>query len=207
MRKASIIQNHRDFETNLDALDRIAAKIVGRQIGADLAERDVLAVGLVLSLAGYWEEVVDEDFVDALNRDTTIYAKRVGIELPKNLSRDICFGLLVGDGYMDFRDTGDIVGKAKKVLAPANNPFDHLTKTVRKSIDQFYILRNYLAHRSQRAYRVYCSMLEKDFQYVRVSRPGVFLRAKGDFLGKPRLQFFLHRFREASQAIRQNAAF
>lgn len=207
MRKASIEQNHKDFEKNLDVLDKVAAQIVAHQMEADVAESDVLAEGLVLILAGYWEEVVDEDFVDALNRDTTAYAERVRIELPKNLSRDICFGFLVGDGYLDFRDTGDIVGKARKVLVPANNPFDHLTKTVRKSIDQFYILRNYLAHRSQQSYRAYRGLLEKDFKYKRVVRPGVFLRAEGDSLRKPRLEFFLQRFREASQAIRQNAAF
>ena len=103
--------------------------------------------------------------------------------------------------------TGDITGKAKKVLVPANNPFDHLTPAIRKSIDQFYTLRNYLAHRSQRASRAYRGMLEKDFQYRRVVRPGVFLRAEGDSSGKPRLEFFLHRFREASEAIRQDAAF
>ncbi len=207
MRKASIQQNHQDFEKKLDVLDKVAAQIVTRQMGTDLSESDVLADGLALTLAGYWEEVVDEDFVDALNRDTTAYAAHVGIELPKNLSRDICFGLLVGDGYLDFRDTGEIVGRAKKLLVPANNPFDHLTKTVRKSIDQFYFLRNFLAHRSQRAYRAYHAMLETDFRYKRVVRPGVFLRAEGNSLGKSRLQFFLHRFRKASEAIRQNAAF
>ena len=207
MRKASIVQNHRDFEKKLDVLDKIAAKIVKRQMGADSAESDALAEGLVLTVAGYWEEVVDEDFVDALNRDTSAYAQRIGIELPKNLSRDVCFGLLVGDGYLDFRNTGDIVGRSKKVLLPEYNPFVHLTKTVQKSIDQFYILRNYLAHRSKRAHRTYRGMLEADFGYVRVVRPGVFLRTAGDSLRKPRLEFFLHRFRDASQAIRHNAAF
>lgn len=207
MRKASIKQNHRDFEENLDVLDKVAAQIVTRQIGADLTESNVLAEGLALTLAGYWEEVLDEDFVDALNRDTSAYAERVGIELPKNLTRNICFGLLVGDGYLDFRSTGDIVGRSKKVLVPANNPFDHLTRTVRTSIDHFYILRNYLAHRSQRAYRAYRAMLETDFEYKLVVQPGVFLRVKGNSLGKSRLEFFLYRFREASKAIRQNAAF
>lgn len=205
MRKASIKQNHEDFEDKLDILDRIAAQIVRRQIGADLDESDVLAEGVVLSVAGYWEEVLDEDFVDALNRDTSAYAKHVEIELPKNLSRDICFGLLIGDGYLDLRDTGAIVSRAKKVLV--DNPFAHLTNTVRKSIDQFYVLRNYVAHRSQRAYRRYRGMLEKDFHYKRVVRPGVFLRAEGDSLGNPRLEFFLHRFREASETIRKNVAF
>lgn len=205
MRKASIKQNHKDFEQKLDVLDRVAAQIVRRQIGADLEESDVLAEGMVLSLAGYWEEVLDDDFVDGLNRDTSAYAEHVGIELPRNLSRDICFGLLIGDGYLDFRDTGAIVGRAKKVLV--DNPFIHLTKTVRKNIEHFYVLRNYVAHRSQRAYRGYRGMLETDFGYQRVVRPGVFLRAEGDSLGKPRLEFFLHRFREASKIIRNNAAF
>ena len=207
MRKASIVQNHTDFEKNLDVLDKVVAQIVARQIGVDLAESNVLAEGLVLTLAGYWEEVVDEDFVDALNRDTSAYAEHIRIELPKNLSRDVCFGLLVGDRYLDFRNTGEIVGRAKKILVPANNPFEPLSTTVRNSIDQFYILRNYLAHRSQRAKRAYRGMLETKFGYQRVVQPGAFLRAKGDSLGKPRLEFFLHRFREASVAIRQNAAF
>ncbi len=191
MRKASIKQNHEAFEARLMVLDSVASQILQRKIGNKLPESDALAEGIVLVLAGVWEEVVDDDFVDALNRDTTAYAKHVGIDLPKNLSRDVCFGLLVGDGYLDFRDTGDIIGKARKVLVPANNPFTYLTKTVRKSIDQFYILRNYLSHRSKRAYHSYRALLEDEFGYDRVVRPGVFLRARGDSLGKPRLEFFL----------------
>src|SRR5438105_2855093 len=109
MRKASIKQNHKDFEEKLDGFDNVAAQI---SHGAS----DIFAEGLVLVVAGYWEAVLDEDFVDALNRDTTAYAKRVGIELPKNLSRDICFGLLIGDRYLDFRDTAEIIGRARKVL-------------------------------------------------------------------------------------------
>ena len=207
MRKASIKQNHEDFEKKLDVLDRVAGQILVRQSGSSVEEADALAEGIALVLAGYWEEVVDEDFVDGLNRDTTAYAGQVGIELPRNLSRDICFGLLVGDGYLDFKNTGQLVGRAKKVIVVANNPFTHLTKTVRKSIDQFYVLRNHLSHRSNRSSRAYRRMLEDDFGYRKVSRPGVFLRARGDSLGKPRLEFFLHRFREASEAIRMNAAF
>ncbi len=207
MRKASIRKNHEVFEQSLTVIDQLAAQVVDGQIGTAVDQRDVLAEGIVLVVAGHWEAVVDDDFVDALNRDTTAYARNAGLELPKNLSRDICFGLLVGDRYLDFRNTGEIVGRAKRILVTANNPFDHLTSTVRKSIDQFYILRNYVAHRSERAYRAYRSLLQNDYHYERIVRPGVFLRGEGDSLGMPRVRLFLQRFREASVAIRQNAAF
>lgn len=207
MRKASIKQNHEDFESSLDVIEKAALHVLARPGQLGIEESGALLNGLALALAGRWEEVVDEDFVDALNRDTSQYAEYLDLDLPKNLSRDMCFGLLVGDGYLDFRNTGQIVGRAKRVLVAANNPFVSMTKTVRRSIDQFYVLRNYLAHRSARARRAYDAMLKADFDYKYFSKPGTFLRAKGNSLGKPRILFFIHRFREASQAIRAKAPF
>lgn len=208
MRKASIRHNHEQFESNLQALESIVDRLSAKSVGLNAAERDILLEAFALQLASCWEELVVEDFVDALNRDTTQYAKHVGITLPKDLSRDICFGLLVGDRYLDFRSIGDLIGHSKELLVAMYNPFIHIPARLRQRIDDFSILRNYLAHRSRRAERSYSKMIrDKRYNYTYIVRPGSFLRGIHENTGRRRFLFFLDGFRDASVAVRGNAHF
>lgn len=207
MRKASIRANHVRFEARLDSVQGVVERIFHPNSGLDAAERDLCLEGLALLLASYWEELIDDDFVDALNRDTRQYAAHVGVTLPKNLSRDICFRLLVGSGYLDFRSVEELQRQARNLLVQANNPFRHIRPLFRQVINDFLRLRNYLAHRSQKAYRAYSQMLSDRYQYQRSISPGQFLRVQLAQPRQRRYSYFVDVFRQTSEAMRRAAPF
>ena len=66
----------------------------------------------------------------------------------KRLTKVVCRGLISGLGYFDFKDTGDLKGKAKRVLVEKHNPFAQIPSDEGKKIDEFCVIRNYLAHYS-----------------------------------------------------------
>ena len=206
MRKASIRLNHVQFETKVENLWRFAKRLL-RHNGLKTAEQGLCLEGFTLLLASYWEELVNDDFVDALNRDTQQYATEVGLSLPRNLPRDVCFGLLVGHGYLDFRSVNDILQKSRKLIVEVNNPFLHIPMASRKPIDNFFKLRNYLAHRSKKASKAYARMLAQEYQYTRTVSPENFLRARYGAQGIRRFFYFLDVFYETSIEMWENAPF
>ena len=198
MRKASIRLNHVEFETKVEHLRSLAKTSLHPNIELRASEQRLCLEGFTLLLASYWEELINNDFVDALNRDTSNYASQVELVLPKNLPRDICFGLLVGHGYLNFRSVGDLLGKSRQLIVPANNPFRQISAPRRKSIDCFINVRNYLAHRSKKAHREYARVLTREYSYTRVVSPGQFLRAQHGQERLPRLFHFLDIFTRTS---------
>lgn len=189
-------------------LESLTLRVLRRDTGLTAQEKGHSLEGFALLLASYWEELVNDDFVDALNRDTSQYGETVGISLPRNLPRDVCFGLLVGyGGYLDFKNVGDLIQRAKGLLVLANNPFRYIPQPSRRTIDDFFTLRNYLAHRSHKSYRSYSRMMRVRYDYERVPNPRVFLHAVGGNAGECRFLYFLRLFRHVSETVRARAAF
>ena len=95
-----------------------------------------------------WEVLVENLFVECLSWDTSKYAAHKGIRLAQRQTKGVCRGLISGLGYFDFKDTGDLKGKAKRVLVLKYNPFKMIPSDEAKKIDEFCVIRNYLAHYS-----------------------------------------------------------
>ena len=112
------------------------------------SEKKQIHEAFVLKIYVAQEVLVENLFVECLSRDPSKYAEYKGIRLAKRLTKDVCRSLVSGLGYFDFKDTGDLKGKAKKVLAPRYNPFKMIPSDEGKKIDEFCVIRNYLAHYS-----------------------------------------------------------
>lgn len=113
------------------------------------SEKKQIHEAFVLKIYVAWEVLVENLFVECLSRDPSKYAEYKGIRLAKRLTKDVCRSLVSGLGYFDFKDTGDLKGKAKKVLAPRYNPFKVIPSDEGNKIDEFCVIRNYLAHYSE----------------------------------------------------------
>lgn len=131
-------------------------------------EKRQIHEAFVLKIYVAWEVLVENIFVDCLSRDPSKYAEQKGLVLPQKLTKSICRGLISGLGYFDFKDTGDLKGKAKKVLVPKYNPFKMIPSDEGKKIDEFCAIRNYLAHYSdssrQSLARMYKNMYRLSFR-------------------------------------------
>ncbi len=138
-------------------------------------EKKQIHEAFVLKICATWEILTENVFIECLLRDTSKYRERTGIVLPrKKLTKDICKGLVSGLSYFGFRDVPDLKGKAKKFLAERYNPFKKIPNDVSKKIDEFYLMRNYIAHRSDAAKQSLKRMYKQTYK-MRFRFPGNFL--------------------------------
>jgi hypothetical protein len=133
-----------------------------------LSEKKHIHEAFVLKIYVAWEVLVEKLLVECLSRDPSKYAEYKAIKLPKRLTKDVCRGLISGLGYFDFKDTGDLKGKAKRILVTRLDPFAKIPSDIAKRIDEFYAIRNYLAHYSesskQSLMRIYKNKYNLPFQ-------------------------------------------
>lgn len=135
------------------------------------SEKKQIHEAFVLKIYVAWEVLVENLLVECLSSDPSKYADYKAIKLPKRLTKDICRGLISGLGYFDFRDTGDLKGKANNILVLKFNPFDSILPD--SAIDEFYVIRNYLAHYSDSSKQSLIRMYKK--------RYNLSFREPGDF--------------------------
>jgi len=127
------------------------------------SEKKRIHEAFVLNIYVTWELLAESVLIDCLSRDSSQYARHKDITLPKTPSRTLCRGLISGVGYFDFRDTGELKGIAKKILVPKFNPFSTIPADAGKKINEFCLIRNYLAHRSEDSKRALRGMYEKRY--------------------------------------------
>ena len=145
------------------------------------SEKKLIHEAFVLKICATWEILAENVFVECLSRNTSTYAAFKGITLPRNLTKNTCKGLISGLRYFDFRDMSDLKGKAKRFLADQCNPFKKVPCDVTEKINEFYLIRNYIAHRSDTAKQSLKRMYKEKYK-KRFRRPGDFLFDTVDFI-------------------------
>ena len=138
------------------------------------SEKKQIHEAFVLKIYVAWEVLVEDLFIECLSRDPSKYAEHKGIRLAKKLTKDVCRGLISGLGYFDFKDTGDLKGKAKRVLNTKYNPFANIPTDAGKKIDEFCVIRNYLAHYSDSSKQSLMRMYRNKYN-LKFREPGDFL--------------------------------
>ena len=178
MRKADLLANHVPYDDAVSRYRAFIAKIIDAQRVIKTArEKRDLAESVLLRLCAHWERFVDEHLVDCVNCDPSRLSQYLGVTIPKHPTRDLCEGLIFAGGYKDFKDTGALVGYAKKILPEESNPFLALSRTHRKRIDEVYAIRNYLSHYSKRSRRALHDVYKSEYDMKRFIEPGQFLLA------------------------------
>lgn len=110
----------------------------------------------------------------------------------KNL-RATTFPSILGVTYIDFKNVSNLKQIAKRTLVPQFNPFKEIPTSIGRKIDEFFVLRNYLAHYSEAAKR----SLERVYNRydLRVFEElGVFLLAEGKERKLPRMEVYIINF-------------
>ncbi len=123
-----------------------------------------------------WEHFSHDVVTLALAQDTTALARTTGLSIPRKVTSDVAEALLTSRGYLEFKDTGKLIGDSKKWLA--KNPFLTFAKADRDSIDDLKAIRNYIAHRSRHSRDAYHSLLKRG-QVVGRPTPGDYLNTGG----------------------------
>lgn len=124
-----------------------------------------------------WEWFIERHFIHLLTRDTSKLSEHLTINLPKQMSFDEGLAILNGTGYFNFKNCSDIKGLAKKLLSLANNSFLSITKEATKNIDDLYIIRNYIAHKSNKSKKALSSFYNQE-NIIEFIEPGEYLVKK-----------------------------
>jgi len=126
-----------------------------------------------------WEWYVEKMIYECLKIDTSQLSQQLELDLPKTISNDECIAYLNGLGYFDLKNVSNLKSIGKKILTEKNNPFQNISSESRNHIDDFYSLRNYVAHKSNKSKRTlvktYSKYNQNDFIEV-----GDFLLLKSD---------------------------
>ena len=158
----------------IEAKEVVMSPVAKKEVPSRIlvSEKREIHEAFVLKIYVAWEVLGEDVFVECLYRDSSRYAQERTVVLPRRLSRNVCRCLISGLGYFDFRDTGDLKGQARSILVDWHNPFEKVLPNTK--IDEFYKIRNYVAHRSYRSRQFLLRMYK--------GRYGLGFREPGEFL-------------------------
>jgi hypothetical protein len=108
-----------------------------------------------------WEWYVEKMLCECLVNDTSQLSKHLALDLPKSISKDEGIAYLNGLGYFDLKGASDLKSLAKKILIDVNNPFRNISNESRNRIDDFYTIRNYAAHKSNKSKKSVINVYKK----------------------------------------------
>jgi hypothetical protein len=98
-----------------------------------------------------WEWFVERLITYLLAKDTSKLAEYLAYTLPKTITFEEASAILNGTKYFDFKNCSDVRVIGKRILTEQNNPFQVIEKGVVKNIDSLYIIRNFIAHKSNKS--------------------------------------------------------
>jgi len=202
MKKSSFVITFKEFVDYMlwddYLLDRIEhARMVVKAIEV---KRDIFDA-FVFHICANWEILVETLLIDCLNWDTSRFKEFTGIEIPKNVTREICTAIVLGRGYFDFRSTDNLRQIANEMLVPQFNPFKEIPKSNGDKVDEFFKIRNYLAHYSDAARRSLKKVYRDNYGLKTFRAPGEFLLAKDRKTGLSRMTGYIKNFEDTARIM------
>ena len=179
MKKSSLRNTIDGFYKEMYVYGPLIAKMLSRGFGitGNAAEQLKIVEAIAVQMLTAWEVFVENLLIDCLNRDASQYARHRNLDLGKNLPRNVCEALLTGVGYLDIRSVGNLKGIAQRTIVDKYNPFKEIDAHDASRIDEFYKIRNYLAHRSRSSRNVLKNLYAANYGLQNFVEPGRFLMA------------------------------
>jgi hypothetical protein len=202
MRKSSFERSLINFHLNMNWDMALLIKIEGaKKVVKSIQQKRSIFEAFVLRICAYWENLVENLSIDCLNKDTSRYTEYTGFRLPTHIPRETCKAILLGIGYTDFKNVGYLKQTSKKILVDHCNPFIQIPSSNARRIDEFFIMRNYLAHYSPAAKRRLWNMYQNVYKMNKFVEPGVFLLAKDKKESLPRMGVYINNFKFTANAM------
>lgn len=141
-------------ERFVDLAERLEEYYVAVSEGTDLLPQEVTwaCEAAIIKLNAYFEHLMLNALVGAINNDTTTLTNSTGVPFPKHLTDEVCEYIVTSGRYFDFRGRDGLI-KVLKTYVPGNH---YLVKTVSKpkyrdTLDKLIALRTSPPTRAARA--------------------------------------------------------
>jgi hypothetical protein len=164
-----------DFLDQIDWYADLLVKVCGPLSDREKAE---LYESFVLKICVTWEVFAEDLLAACLRIDASHYSEYMGTRLPKRLSREMCTILISGYRYLDFRSISELQSISKNILVDEHNPFPRIPKSDSAAINEFFQIRNYVAHKSRVAERSLSRIYQTVYNIRRFQPPGIFLMSR-----------------------------
>jgi hypothetical protein len=174
-RKKSVKTAAAYFNTEVDAILQFIDQVADGQTDEHTTWIHNYAI---IRLYKFFEALMLDCLVGAVNNDTTTLEGTTGVEFPKHLTDEVCEYLITGTGFFDFKGRAGLIKTLKSFV-----PEDHYLVTIVKkqvykaSLEQLTTLRNFAAHESQVSKRAALAAVGLD----RISSSGSWLKRQGRF--------------------------
>lgn len=203
MKKSSFKRTFEEFAWKMDWYANFLCDVYcAQKVISKLAVKREIFEAFALKIHCIWEGFVEQLLIDCLNKDTTRFAESVGIKgLPKHLPRNECKAIVLGTGYLKFRDVSQIKEKARKILVPKYNPFNSISNPNQTRMNEFYKIRNCIAHESLVAKRSLADIFKKTYKMKRFCMPGTFLMASDRRTKELRMEKYIDAFNTSAEEM------
>jgi hypothetical protein len=149
----------------------------------------------VIKLHVYFEHLILDTLVGAINNDTSTLSGSTGIDFPRHLTDEVCEYIVTGGRYFDFRGRDGLI-KLLRQYVPENHYVVDIVKRqkYRVTLERLVALRNLAAHESSVGKKI-----AKEAVDPNLGSAGVWLKRDNQFLHlTERLKEFAEELREAA---------
>ena len=180
MSKTKILQNHGEFEDDIESIMRyglmvINAKWPGKTKKEAKKEKSMLLESLLLRSCARWESFVENEMVLLVSMKPKKLNQVMELPLDTKLSIRLTRALLFSDTYRSFYDIDRSKGTFRKFIEDEYNLFDQIGGDRAKKMNFIYRIRNYLSHYSAFSRRKLLSAYKEIYGYRNFLEPGSFL--------------------------------
>lgn len=202
MKKSQI---DKTFENYIDWNEKYIA-IVGHIVNDDgvlpsKSDQCEVMEAFALKICTQWSILCEELLIDALNHDASQYGKYMNLRIPKHNSRDTCEAMIAGLSYFDFKSMRELENVARNILVPNYNLFSVVSRQMQIRIDEFILIRNFIAHGSNKAERALLKMYKDRWRMERFREPGDFLLSFDPKSRQRRINIYLKNFNNTVRAM------
>lgn len=149
-------------------------------------EIELIEEAFLIKHIAEFEVLIQNLFAYCVAIDTSNLSEHLDLDLPKKIRFDNAYAIINGLNFFTITTTDELKGLAKKIIVEDNNPFKLLDKQTLNRIDEAYIIRNYVAHKSKRSKKRLLKMYKDKYQIDDFILPGAFLKQKdSNLLGNP----------------------
>lgn len=164
-------------------------------------EKRSIFEAFVLRICANWEILVEDLFIDCFSKDTSMFRSFTGFKIDRHINRETCKAIILGTQYFDFKSIDDLKKQAKQTIIPQCNPFKGIPKLNGSKIDEFFKIRNYLAHYSDAARRSLDKVYKRQYGLRRFVEPGAFLLARDKKENLSRMGVYINNFTDTANLM------
>lgn len=172
-------------------IDFLNTKIISnKQKIFGIFETEEILEAFLIKIICDWEYFIENTIISCISKNTKTLSEYLGLQLPITMTIDECTAILNGFGYFNVKNVTNLKTLSRKILNLKLNPFLNISKENTKTIDNMYILRNYIAHKSKVSYRALLKIYKQDYNINVFVEPGKFLLMHDNKLNHPLYDYF-----------------